>query len=103
MRVEIHIVGDEQIEVAVAVVIQKAASRSPALAAAGYARLLGNITKRAISVIAVQNVLAPVADKQIIESVVVVVADAAALAPARMGQAGVPGDVGKRAVAIVVK
>src|SRR5277367_4338233 len=53
-------------------------------------------------VIVVKAILAVVRDVEIFPTIVVVVADADALAPAGRSQAGLFGDVGERAVVIVV-
>ncbi len=48
----------------------------------GEAGLGGDVGEGAVAVVAVEDILAVVADEEIVEAVVVVVADAAALAPA---------------------
>ena len=81
-RIEIHIVGDEQIEMAVAVVIQKAAARAPARSGSSDSGLFRDVGKRAVTVVVIEHVPAPVGDEQIVEAVVVVIADTTSLAPA---------------------
>ena len=49
--------------------------------------LLGHVSEGAVPVVVVQHVPAPVRHEQIVEAVVVVVADAARLTPARMREA----------------
>ncbi len=61
----------------------------------------GDVGEGAVAVVAVEDVLAVVTDEEIVPAVVVVVADAAALAPAAVCEAGFGGDVGEGAVAIV--
>ena len=102
-RIEVDVVGDEQIEAAVAVVVEEAAAGAPALRRSRHAGLLGHVGERAVAVVVVEDVAAPVADEQIVEAVVVVVADAAALSPARMRQPGLARHVGEGAVAVVVE
>ncbi len=102
-QIQIDVVGDEQIELAVAVVVHKCAAGVPALAIAGDAGLLAHIGERAVAVVVVENILAEVGDEQIFEAVVVVVADADALSPAGVRHAGLRGDVGEGAVAIVLE
>ena len=53
------------------------------------------------TLVVIEAILAVVGDVEIFPSVVVVVADANALAPAGRGQSGFGGDVGKRSVVIV--
>src|SRR5262249_29762827 len=101
--IELHVVGYEQIEASVAIVIQKAASRAPSPPGSRDAGFLGDVGKGAVAVIVIENVPAPIRYEQIVEAVVIVVAYAAALAPAGVSQAGLCGDVGERSVAVVVK
>ena len=102
-QIEIDVVGDEQIELPVAIVVDEGAASVPALAFARHASLLADIGERAVAVVVIQNVLAEVGDEQIVPAVVVVVADANALSPARVRDSGLRGDVGKCAVAIVAE
>ena len=53
------------------------------------------------AVVAVERVLTVVGDEEIVPAVVVVVADADALSPPGAGEAGLEGDVGEGAVAVV--
>ena len=102
-QIEIDVVGDEQIEFAVAVVVHESAAGVPALAVSGDAGLFADVGEGAVAVVVVENVLAEVGDEQVFEAVVVVVADADALSPAGVGHAGLCGDVGESAVAIVLE
>ena len=101
--IEGHVVGDEQIEVAVAIVIEEAAARAPAVLDAGHARLLGDVRECAVAVVAVEHVSPEVGDEEIVEPIVVVVADATRLTPSGAGQAGFAGHVREGAIAIVVE
>ena len=102
-QIEINVVGDEQIETPVAVVVDEGAARIPARAFARHASLLADIGERAVAVVVIQNVLAEVGDEQIVPAVVVIVADANALSPSRVRDAGLRGHVGEGAVAIIAK
>ncbi len=62
----------------------------------------GHVGKRAIAVVVVQAVLPQVRDEEVIEAIVVVVADAHAVCPAGRLQPGLLGDIGEGAVAIVL-
>src|SRR5258708_1559985 len=100
-QVEIDVIGDEKIEVAIAIVVDKSAAGVPALAGAGDACFFGDVGEGGVAVVVVENIFAEVGDEKIVETVVVVIADADALSPARMMQAGFGSDVGEGAVAIV--
>ncbi len=86
-RIEIHVIGHEQIKKTVAVIIQKTAACTPAVFRSSNASLFGHVGESAVAIVVVKNVAAKIADEQIVETVVVVVADATALSPARVGQA----------------
>ena len=102
-RLEVHVARDEQIEAPVAIEVQKAAARTPLMLGPGHARPIGDVGEGAVAVVPVEDVSTPVADEQIVEAVVVVVADAAALSPSGMGESRLLRDVAERAVAIVVE
>ena len=102
-RIEVHVARHEQVQMAVPVVVEKAAAGPPAVQRSRDPGLLGDVRERAVAVVAVEDVPPPVADEEVVEAVVVVVAHAAGLAPAGTGQAGLLGDVGERAVAVVVE
>src|SRR5207248_8388081 len=62
-----------------------------------------HIFERAVSIVVIQSVGAAVVSyKKVIESVIIVVADAGALPPAGSFQAGRRSDIGESAVALVV-
>ena len=87
---------------AVAVVVDEGASRSPSgRASVPEAGFLGDIGKGAIAVVAVEAILAKIGAEEIVEAVVVVVGNANAIGPARGFQAGLFGDIGEGTVAIV--
>src|SRR4051794_14898096 len=88
IHVELQIIGDEEIEVAVAVVVDPSAAGAPAGVITKQAGGFGDIAEGAIAVIFVELVLAVVGDEQIFEAVVVVVADANAASPSSVMQAG---------------
>src|SRR3954470_4912910 len=80
-QIELNVVGDEQIQVAVAIVIQKSAASAPLLACDGQSNLLGYVFEAAVTEVAVQDVMAEVSHEQIGKAVVIVVARAHALCP----------------------
>jgi len=81
-EIHVNVIGDEEIELAVAVVVNESAAGIPALAASGDAGFFRYFGEGAVAVVVVEAVFAKVADEEIVEAVVVVVADAAALPPA---------------------
>src|SRR5947199_7832300 len=102
-QVEVDVVCDEEVEAAVAVIVDEGTARIPALAVADYSGFLTYIGEGAVPIVVIENVLAEISDEQVVPAIVVVVADAASLSPARVRDAGFQGNVGKRAVPIVAE
>src|SRR5579862_2085805 len=100
---KIHIMGNKEIKLSVAVVIEEGASGTPAFGVTGDIRFAAHFGKGAVAVVTVEQVFSPIGDKNVLEAVVVVVADADTLSPAGMGQASFFGYVGEGSVAIVPK
>ena len=103
-QIEINVVGDEKIQMAVLVVVDKSAAGVPARLGTGLMKsgLFSYVGKCAVAVVAVKRVLAVVGDEQIIVAVVIKISNAARLAPACfVFQAGTFCHVCKCAVAIV--
>ena len=103
-QVEVDVVGDEEIEMAVFVVVDPGAAGVPARFGAGLeeAGAFGDVGEGAVAIVVIENVLAVVGDEEIVVAVVVVVADAAGLSPAGADvEAGTFGDIGEGAVAII--
>ena len=103
LEIEIDVVGDEQIELAIAIVVDESAAGAPASSRARDSGLFTHIGEGAVPIVVVQNILAEVSDEQIVVAVVIVVADADALAPAGVLEPSLERDVGESAVAIVLE
>ena len=99
---EAHVIGNEQIKVPIPVVVKETASRSPAWLIVPKAGTVGHVGKSSIAVVAIETVLPEVGTKNILESVVVVIADANAGRPARCLQASLLRDIGEGSVVIVL-
>ena len=100
-QVHVDVISYKQVEPSVAVVIHKSAAGVPPLAIAGDAGLLAHVRECSVAVVVIQHVLPKVRHKQIVEAVIVVVADANSLSPARMRQPSFGRHVGKRPVPVV--
>ena len=59
--------------------------------------------KRPVALVVVEAVVAVSGDVEVVVAVVVVVADAGALSPAGVGEAGFGGDIGECAIVVVMK
>src|ERR1019366_10102984 len=99
--IELQIIGDEEIQVAVPVEIHERAAGSPPVAFVKQARLFSDVGERAVAIVPVEDVLRPAGNEDILETVVVVVSNGYAAEPAQTSQAGWPGDLGEGAVAAV--
>ena len=99
-NVKVHIVGDHQIEQTIAIVIDKGASGAPGFPGARDPGLFADFGEDS-ALIVIETILAVVGDVEVFPSVIVVVADANALSPARRGQTGLRGDVSKCSVMLV--
>lgn len=86
---------------AVAIVVHERAASIPALSVAGDPSFLGVVGKCAIAVVVVKDILAEVGYEEVVETVVVVIADTDALSPARVNEASFESDVSEGAVTIV--
>ena len=102
-RIKIHVIGDKQIEVPVAIIVQKTAACAPRLFRAGDTSFFGDIREGPVAIIVVEDVVPPIADKQIVEAIVIIVTDATSLSPTRMGQTSLLSDIRKGPVTVVVK
>ena len=81
--IEVDVVADEEVEVAVLVVVEKGAAGVPAQSVLEEAGFFGDISERAVAIVAEERILPVVADEEIVPAIVVVVANAAGLAPAQ--------------------
>src|SRR5450755_1413083 len=103
LQIEADVVRDEQIEMAVSIIVQECAPGTPTRRTIfPKAGLLGHLGERAIAIVAVEAVLSEVGDEDIVETVVVIVGDANGVRPANGPQAGFIGHVGERAVTVVL-
>ena len=101
LEVVVDVAGDEEIELAVAVVVSPRGSGGPV--AEGDAGLLCDVGKGAIVVVVEEAIFAEVGDVEVGPAVVVVVTDGNAEAPAVVGDSGLGGDVGEGSIVIIVE
>src|SRR5437588_9249394 len=97
-----HVVGNEQVQMTVAVVIQKTASCSPSRPVVSPPSGLSDIRERSIAVVAVENVLSEIGAENIVKAIVVVVPDTNSACPTLAVQPRFLGDVRKISVTIVL-
>ncbi len=87
---------------AVTVVIYERATRAPPLVFVHQAGFFGDIGKRTIAVVSVQDILPPIGHEHIVEAVVIEVTYTHGRRPTRADEPRLFGDVGECAVAIVL-
>src|ERR1039458_6509830 len=102
LEVKLQVVGDEQVQVAVAVVIHEGAAGSPSHSWREQTRFLGDIGEGAIPIIAVENVLTPVSDEDVVETIVIVIRDGDTVRPTHARETGLRGDIGEGAIPVVL-
>src|SRR5579871_1099087 len=102
-EIEVHVVGDDEIEFAVAVIVDEGAAGSPLFAGAGDSGSFGDLFEGAIALIVEEAILAIAGDVKVVEAVVVIITDADSLAPADGSQACTGSDVSERTIVVVVE
>src|SRR5208337_1051331 len=102
LKVELQVIGDEQIHVTIPVVIEEGASRTPSDLGIHQAGFFGDIFERAVSQVAVKLVLAKVGTKQILVAIVVVVTDAYGVSPANRLKPRLLGHISECPIPIVL-
>ena len=101
LRIEINVVRNEEVEAAVAVVIEKSAARGPARVLVPQASLARHVSEGTVAVVVQQNVVAPEGNEQVHEPIVVVIASADSLPPADEADSGFLRDVRERPIVLV--
>src|SRR5438309_1878376 len=99
--IEIKVVRDKQVELAIPVVVDPGAARAPARPVCAQSGLLGHVGKSAVPVVVVEDVLAPVRDEEILKPIVIVVAHANSGRPTCAQQARFRRYVDERTVPII--
>src|SRR5436190_2073593 len=95
-----RVIGDEEIQPAVIVIIEPNGAGAPA--GCGYPGFLGYVLERPVVVIFVENAFPICSNENVWPAVVVVVAHGGSHPEIRAGYAGFLGDVGKRPIPIVL-
>src|SRR6185295_12016809 len=99
VEVDLDVAADEEVEIAVAVVVREAAAGGPAAALDAGRR--GDVGEGAVAAVPVEVVGAQRGDVEVLPAVAVDVGDAGAHAPAGVSDAGLDRDVDEAAVAEV--
>jgi len=66
-QIEIDVVGDHQVEAAVAIIVDKGATGSPSLAGACHAGFLAHIGECSVAVVVIQHILTVIGDIEIFQ------------------------------------
>src|SRR5208283_2062660 len=100
-EIEAHVMRNKKIQVTVAIVVDEGAAAAEAGPLLPQPGPFGDVRKGAIAIVAVEDVVPPTSDEQILEAVIVVVANRNAVSPARVRQARPFSHVCESAIAIV--
>ena len=99
--IELYVIAYEEIEMAVAVVIEESAARAPANVVVVYTGFFGDVGEGAVTVVVKQNVVTPEAAEEVVPAIVIVIADTNTSLPTGARESGPFRDVGKCPVAII--
>src|SRR5258708_330241 len=99
--IEIEVVRNKQIELAIPVVVDPGAARAPTGPVRAQSGFPGYVGKSAVPIVVIEDVLAPVSDEQILKPIVIVVANTNSGRPTCAEQARFRGYVGEGAVPII--
>src|SRR5690349_16625096 len=97
-----EIVRDEKIQVPVAVVIDPTASGAVTDNTLRETCAFGYVGKSSVPVVVIEHVVPVVGDEQVVETVIVVIADSNGGRPTGTVQSGFRGDIGKTAIPVVL-
>ncbi len=102
-NIELDVVADKEIQKAVPVVVEKRAPSAPPNALIVQPSLPRYIGKCSVAIVVEQDVMTPKAAEQVLPSVIVIIAHANTCLPTGAGQSRSLGNVGKGAVAVILK
>ena len=102
-KIEVHVICDHQVQFAVSIVIYKCAAGAPFSTTAGNACCFADFCERPVRVVTEEAILTIASDIDIVIAIIVVVADARALAPACGQQARFQSDISKGSIVIVME
>src|SRR5215813_6323135 len=100
IQIEIYIIRDEQIELAVVVIVKKGGPGGPTRII--HAGFFGHVSKGPVAVVAQQMVWPETGDVHVIKPIIVVIADGHTHAESNVTNAGLVSDVGKRSIVVIV-
>src|SRR5215471_9898824 len=101
-QIQINVVGNEQVQMTITIVVHEGASSIPAGAFPAYTGFIGNVSKSSVAVIVIKSVLAVVGNEKVFVTVIIVVADADSLSPSRSRQTCATSHISKGAISIVL-
>src|SRR5215469_9578388 len=96
------VIGDKQVDVAVAIVVNESASGAPPLLLTPQSRASRYVREGSVAIVSIKNILAKVRTENVVEAVVVVIANANPRSPTLMVKTRFFRDISERSVAIVL-
>ena len=100
-EIETDVVGNKNVKMAITVVVEEGATSSPAGGLSQKTGGFGYVGEGSIAIIAIKLVLTKVRAKQILKSIVVIVADTNSTSPSDIVKAGFLSNISENTVAIV--
>src|SRR5215469_17733382 len=100
-QIEVDVIGHDEIQLPVSIVVHEGTTCAPSLARSGHSRLFCDFGEYTVIVV-IELVLTVIGNVEIFPSVVIVVADANALSPTRCGETSLCSHIREGAVVIVV-
>src|SRR5207253_1960462 len=100
VKVESHIIGNEEIKVSAVIIIHKRRAGGPARVV--HARLLGHVRKGPVAIVLKEMIRPETGDIKVVKAVVVVISDSSAHSPADVAHTRLISYICERAIAIVV-
>src|SRR6185369_1769394 len=97
----VEIVGHEQVQPPIAIVVHPGTAGAVTYRGLAEPGLFRHVGEGSVAVIAIEHVIAIVGNKDVVESVVVVVGHRHGRRPAGAKQPGIRSDIGKRSIAII--
>ena len=101
-RVQVDVGAEEQVEIPVAIVVDKGTASAPLRCGQRQACFASDVGERAVAVVAEKHIVVVIGEEKIVQPVVVEVADGDARDPTGTRQTGFRSDILERSVAIVL-
>lgn len=100
---EVNVVGYDEVESAVTIVVEEGAPGTPFFSSPGDSGLFGYVFESPIPLIVEEMIFTVAGDIEVVVAIIVIVPDTCALAPAGESDCGASSDIGKSSVVVVME